>query len=155
MRADMPTNLARTTERLGLAMSGLACGIFVAAAVSHADNALLQSIWMTLALVAAGGAGFYAGTTIPLGNRRFMADPAVTLSPAGTFLASAAALVAVIVLVFDLGLPTGWLAVLAASWLVGTMLQVSAAASRSIAQLRRAGRTRLTVSPGRAPSTPL
>jgi len=151
----MSTNLARTTERLGLAMSGLACGIFVAAAVSHAENALLQSIWMTLSLVAAGGAGFYAGTTMPLGNRRFMVDPAGTLSPAGTFLASAAALIAVIVLVFDLGLPTGWLAVLAASWLVGTLLQVSAAAARSIAGRRRSGRARLAMPPVRAPSAPL
>jgi len=120
--------IAHVTERVGLAMAGVACGVFVAAAVSHADSALLRSIWVAMVLIVAGGAGFATGADRAWrDDRRTRIDPVYVLRPTGTFIASAAALVAVIVLVFDIQLVVSGPVVLAVGWMIGTTLQMIAA----------------------------
>jgi hypothetical protein len=99
---------AHVLERIGLALAGAACGLFVAAHVGRANIELIGSATTVLAIMLYGAAGFYLGIDLPpappdhrmhlplrhgLGSR---ADAVELLSAAGTFLAAVAAIVSVI-----------------------------------------------------------
>jgi hypothetical protein len=127
MAGDL-NHLAHTTERIGLAMAGLACGVFVAASVSHANLAAMQSLWTTILIIVAGGIGFFAGVELPPDrDGRFGIGFVCMLCGVGTVLAAVAALVAVGLIVFDVEAATAWLVGLFLVWMTGTILQIAAA----------------------------
>src|SRR5258708_28972121 len=96
---------AHVFERIGLALAGGSCGLFVAADVARVDVGLLSSPLAILAIMLYGAAGFYLGIDLPpappdhrlplplKGNLGSRADAVELLSAAGTFLAAVAAVV--------------------------------------------------------------
>src|SRR5258708_30819122 len=56
---------AHIIERIGLALAGGSCGLFVAAHVARADVDLLGSAFAILAMMLYGAAGFYLGVDLP------------------------------------------------------------------------------------------
>src|SRR5258708_32823297 len=87
---------AHVFERIGLALAGGSCGLFVAADVARVDAGILSSPLAILAIMLYGAAGFYLGIDLPaappdhrpplplkrnLGSR---ADVVELLSAAGT-----------------------------------------------------------------------
>src|SRR6202051_3519633 len=104
---------AHVLERIGLALTGASCGLFVAAHVGRANIGLIGSAATALPVMVYGSAGFYLGIYLPppppdhrmllplrhgLGSR---ADAVDLLSAAGTFLAAVAAMVSVSSIVLD------------------------------------------------------
>jgi hypothetical protein len=129
---------AHVLERTGLALTGAACGLFVAAHVGRADIDLIGSAGVVLAMMLYGAAGFYLGIDLPrvppdhhmhlplrhgLGTK---ADAVMLLSAAGTFLASVAAFVSVSSIVLDETAHAGTAILISASWAVGTTMQIAA-----------------------------
>src|SRR5579872_7098615 len=96
---------AHILERIGLALTGGSCGLFVAAYIGRADIDLIDSMAAIFAIMVYGAAGFYLGIDLPhpppdhemhlplrhgLGTR---ADVVELLSAAGTFLTAIAVVV--------------------------------------------------------------
>jgi FtsH-binding integral membrane protein len=117
-------SIAHVIERLGLALVGVACGLFVAAHLSQSRDEILGSLWV-LALMTAGGAlGFYFGIDIPphsVAAGRF--DPPELAGAIGTFLAAIAALTSVYMLVGDGRGGIAFTTLNAACWLLGVTMQ--------------------------------
>ena len=124
-------------ERIGLALTGASCGLFVAAHVARADIDLLGSVAGVLAMMLYGAAGFYLGIDLPpppphpvelplrcmLASR---ADAVELLSAAGTFLAATAAVVSVSAIILDeAGSATGTF-LIGCSWAIGATMQIGA-----------------------------
>ena len=93
---------AHFLERIGLALAGASCGLFVAAHVGRASFEILGSTTAVLAMTFYGAIGFYLGIDIPP-HTSFAGrtDPAELFSAIGTFLASTSAFVAVYSIVVD------------------------------------------------------
>lgn len=135
---SMIARSAHVLERIGLALTGASCGLFVAAHVGRADIDLIGSAAAVFAMMIYGAVGFYLGIDLPcappdhdmhlplrhgLGTK---ADAVELLSAAGTFLAAIAAVISVSSIVLDeTALPFSavliWLA-----WAVGATLQIAA-----------------------------
>lgn len=129
---------AHVLERIGLALTGGSCGVFVAAHIARADIDLIGSTAAVFAVMIYGAAGFYLGIDLPhlppdhqmhlplrhgLGTK---ADAVELLSAAGTFLAAVAAVISVSSIILDeIAHPVSavliWLA-----WAVGATLQIAA-----------------------------
>src|SRR5260370_3660498 len=56
---------AHVFERIGLALAGGSCGLFVAADVARVDAGILRSPLAILAIMLYGAAGFYLGIHLP------------------------------------------------------------------------------------------
>jgi hypothetical protein len=127
---------AHVLERTGLALTGAACGLFVAGYVLRADISLIGSEAAVLAMLLYGAAGFYLGIDLPqippdhhmhlplrhgLGTK---ADAVMLLSAAGTFLASVAAFVSVSSIVLDE--PSRAIILISMSWAIGATMQIAA-----------------------------
>lgn len=143
---------AHVIERIGLAMAGASCGLFVAAHVASTRIDELSSVALVFAFMILGAVGFYLGIDVPphrSGKASIAraanassghpppADPVELLSSAGTFLAASAALVSVYIIVFDSAPAMEWTLALAFCWLFGAMLQIAAGIS---ARIQRAPR---------------
>ncbi len=129
---------AHVLERIGLALTGGSCGLFVAAHVSRADIDLIGSTAGVFAMMLYGAAGFYLGIDLPhlppdhkmhlplrhgLGTR---ADAVELLSAAGTFLAAVAAVIAVSSIILDdIARPASAL-LISLAWALGATLQIAA-----------------------------
>ena len=117
-------------ERMGLAMAGGLCGLFVAAPMAKADIDMLSSVALVFGMVVYGGVGFYLGIdmpTVPPGSRvDAAANVAEMLGAIGTFVAAATALVSVYVLIFDEMPPAIWSITFGVMWLSGVSMQVIA-----------------------------
>jgi hypothetical protein len=129
---------AHVLERLGLALTGGSCGLFVAAYVARADINLIGSIAGVFAVMIYGAAGFYLGIDLPhlppdhkmhlplrhgLGSK---ADAVELLSAAGTFLASVAVVISVSSIILDeIARPASALLIFLA-WAIGATLQIAA-----------------------------
>jgi hypothetical protein len=129
---------AHVLERIGLALTGGSCGLFVAAHVGSADIELIGSAASVLAMMLYGAAGFYLGIDLPpapsdhrmhqplrrgFGSR---ADAVELLSAAGIFLAAVAAVVSVSSIVLD-ETPRPSAAVLTGfGWAIGATMQIAA-----------------------------
>ena len=117
---------AHVFERVGLAMAGAACGLFVGAYVGSAISALTtQGFLMVMMLL--GFVGFYLGIDtpqLPFDEAHSAIDAADFLSAAGTLCATLTALasVAVIVLRLDPHMAWTWLALL--GWIAGVAMQI-------------------------------
>jgi hypothetical protein len=125
-------------ERIGLALTGGSCGLFVAAHVGRADFELIGSTASVFAMMIYGAAGFYLGIDLPhpppdhemhlplrhgLGTK---ADTVELLSAAGTFLTAVAAVISVFSIILDeTAYPTSAL-LICLVWAVGATLQIAA-----------------------------
>src|SRR6266446_9048978 len=130
--------VASVIERIGLAMAGALCGLFLAALMLRANIDLFDSVSLSSAMTLFGLVGFYLGIdTPPAPSRAFRVDvPNARVGPkielvevfvaAGTFLATAAALVSVYVVVFDEDLPVIWTVIVGCWWLLGVAMQIVA-----------------------------
>ncbi|MDH6259987.1 hypothetical protein [Bradyrhizobium sp. BR13661] len=121
---------AHVLERVGLAMAGAACGLFVGAYVGSAFPALTTQGFLLLMMLL-GSIGFYLGIDtpqLPFDDAHSLIDAAELLSSAGTFFATLAAFasVAVIVLRLEPHAALTWLVF--AGWIGGVAMQIVAGA---------------------------
>lgn len=135
---------AHILERIGLAMAGAACGLFVGAHVGSSIAALTSQGFLVL-MVVGGAIGFYLGIdTPPLPFHEPGAEPsragsdgkidaAEFLSALGTFLATLTAFISVVVIVFRETPHVFWTIMVLLGWLVGVTMQIFAGA---IARIR-------------------
>jgi lysylphosphatidylglycerol synthetase-like protein (DUF2156 family) len=129
---------AQVMERIGLAIMGALCGLFVAAFVARANIAEINSLGVLLSVIMYGSVGFYLGTNIPsassaASHRTFShtassrrTNPIALASATGTFLAAVAALVSVYMIVFDEIPPVIWDVGIGCGWMLGVLLQLAA-----------------------------
>ena len=121
---------AHVLERIGLAMAGAACGLFVGAYVGSAIASLTTQGFLLLMMLL-GAVGFYLGIDtpqVPFDEAHSQIDAAELLSSAGTLCATLAALasVAVIVLRLEADEALSWLVLL--GWIAGVAMQIVAGA---------------------------
>jgi hypothetical protein len=136
--APVISRVAHVIERIGLAMAGALCGLFVAALMLRANIDLFDSVDLASAMMIFGLIAFYLGIDTPPtpshASRFEILDarlgPNVELVEmfvaAGTFLATAAAFASVYVVVFDEDLPVIWTVVVGCWWLFGVAMQIVA-----------------------------
>jgi hypothetical protein len=130
---------AHVLERIGLAMAGAACGLFVAVHVGS-SIALLTSQGFLVVMMTGGAIGFYLGIdTPPLafqqpngeasnGGSVGTIDTAEFLSAVGTFLSTLTAFVSVGVIVLRVDPRIVWTIIIMLGWVVGLMMQIVAGA---------------------------
>jgi hypothetical protein len=129
---------AHALERIGLALTGGSCGLFVAAHVGRTDIDLLGSAAPVFAMMFYGAAGFYLGIDLPhpppdhdmhlplrhgLGTK---ADAVELLSAAGTFLAAVAAVISVASIVLDETPHPASALLIFLAWVIGATMQIAA-----------------------------
>ncbi len=120
------SKLAHVLERLGLALIGASCGLFVAG-ISSID--LIGSAQVVLAMMLYGAAGFYLGIDLPQappGHSGTSADRLELLTAAGTFLTAVATVVSIsnIVLGETVGARTA--GIICLSWVISATMQIAA-----------------------------
>src|SRR3954468_15160294 len=128
---------AHVLERIGLALTGGSCGLFVAAHMARADIGLIGSAVAVMAMMLYGAAGFYLGIDLPpappdhrmheplrhgLGSR---ADVVELLSAAGTFLTAVAAVVSVSSIVLDDTPHAATALLIGFGWAIGASMQIA------------------------------
>jgi hypothetical protein len=130
---------AHVLERIGLALAGAACGLFVAAHVGSSIAALTSKGFLGVMLIG-GAIGFYLGIdTPPLAFHGPNGDPSKGglggkidttdfLSAAGTFLTTLTAFVSVGVIVLHDNPRIFWTVAIMLGWVVGLMMQIIAGA---------------------------
>jgi hypothetical protein len=133
--ARYQNGFAQVVERVGLAIMGALCGLFVAAMVARADIEDINSLGALFSAVLYGSLGFYLGTNIPslppstnfsnagLGPNT---NPIALASATGTFVAAVAALVSVYMIIFDETPPAIWNIGIGIGWALGVLLQLAA-----------------------------
>jgi len=119
---------AHVFERVGLAMAGAACGLFVGAYVGSSIAPLTTQGFLLLMMLL-GFVGFYLGIDtpqLPFDDAHSDIDAAEFLSAAGTLCATLTALasVGVIVLRLEPHLAWTWLALF--GWIAGVAMQIVA-----------------------------
>jgi hypothetical protein len=119
---------AHVFERVGLAMAGAACGLFVGAYVGSSIAPLTTQGFLLLMMLL-GFVGFYLGIDtpqLPFDDAHSAIDAAEFLSAAGTLCATLTALasVGVIVLRLEPHLVWTWLALF--GWIAGVAMQIVA-----------------------------
>ena len=131
---------AHVLERVGLAMAGAACGLFVGILVGTSVAALTSEGFLLLMMIG-GAVGFYLGIdTPPLPFHAINAevkekiDSAEFLSAMGTFLAAFAAFASVGMIVLRHDPHAASTTMIMAGWVVGVAMQIIAGA---IGRLRR------------------
>jgi hypothetical protein len=127
---------AQIMERIGFAIMGALCGLFVAAFVAKANIEQINSLGVLFSVVLYGTIGFYLGadiTSLPcsasvqaFSGAGARANPITLASATGTFLATVAALVSVYMIVFDEALPVIWNVGIGFGWMLGVLLQLAA-----------------------------
>jgi hypothetical protein len=130
---------AHVLERIGLALAGAACGLFVAAHVGSSIAALTTKGFLVVMMIG-GAIGFYLGIDTPplafhgpsrdpsKGGPGGKIDTAEFLSAVGTFLATLTAFVSVGVIAFHAHPRIFWTVVIMLGWVVGLMMQIVAGA---------------------------
>jgi hypothetical protein len=130
---------AHVLERIGLAMAGAACGLFVAAHVGSSVAAFASQVFLVVMMIG-GAIGFYLGIDTPplafhgpdgepaKGVSGEKIDTAEFLSAVGTFLATLTAFVSIGVIVFRGNPHIFWTTILMLGWMVGLMMQIIAGA---------------------------
>jgi len=130
---------AHVLERIGLAMAGAACGLFVATHVGSSIAALTSEGFLVIMMIG-GAIGFYLGIDTPplafhgpnsepsRGGSGGKIDTAEFLSAVGTFLATLTAFVSVGVIVLRENPRIFWTIIIMLGWVVGLMMQIVAGA---------------------------
>jgi hypothetical protein len=128
---------AHVLERIGLAMAGAACGLFVSAHVGSSIEALTSQGFLLIMMIA-GAVAFYLGIDAPrIAFHRDDADgigAAEFLSAFGTFLATLTAFVSVAIIILREEPHIAWTLLIMLGWTVGIVMQIVAGA---IARTRR------------------
>ena len=135
---DRIRTFAHTLERSGLALAGAACGMFVGAYVGSSIEALTTQGFL-LAMMLSGVAGFYLGIDTPQlafhpldaaahEGRSATIDAPEFLTALGTFLATLAAFVSVVVIVLRESPATAWTVMVLLAWIAGVAMQIVAGA---------------------------
>jgi hypothetical protein len=128
---------AHVLERLGLAMAGAACGLFVAAHVGSSVSALTSQGFLLIMMIA-GAIGFYLGIDTPQlplhDNDDPKIDAAEFLSAVGTFLATLTAFFSVGIIILREEPQIGWTWLIMTGWVAGISMQIVAGAK---ARMRR------------------
>ena len=149
-KAPAPTRydlngFAQVTERIGLAIMGALCGLFVAAMVAKADFEEINSLGALFSAMLYGSLGFYLGTNIPSlssnGTSFNIGSGPKTIALAsaiGTFVAAFAALLSVYMIIFDETPPVMWNVGIGSAWALGVLLQLAAGTAARIGQHRSA-----------------
>ena len=133
------SRMAHVVERVGLAIAGVVCGLFVAAGMIRAHAATFDTVGFVMMMCLIGMAGFYLGIDMP--RRRVHTElmmgvnPIEWLSASGTLLAAMAALISVTMIILDETAQLTLTMVVGGGWLFGATLQVAAGA---LARLRAA-----------------
>jgi hypothetical protein len=137
---------AQVIERIGLAIMGALCGLFVAAFVARANIEAINSLGVLFSAVLYGSIGFYLGTNNPplspgASGRTFSGtvsrpgtNPIALVSAIGTFLAAVAALVSVYMIIFDETPPLIWNIGIGFGWMLGVLLQLAAGTAARLGQ---------------------
>jgi hypothetical protein len=137
---------AQVIERIGLAIMGALCGLFVAAFVARANIEAINSLGVLFSAVLYGSIGFYLGTNNPplssgASGRTFSGtvsrpgtNPIALVSAIGTFLAAVAALVSVYMIIFDETPPLIWNIGNGFGWMLGVLLQLAAGTAARLGQ---------------------
>ena len=130
---------AHVLERIGLAMAGAACGLFVAIHVGSSIAALTSQGFLVVMMIG-GAIGFYLGIDTPplafkesngqpsRGGSGGKIDTAEFLSAVGTFIATLTAFVSVGVIVLRESPHVFWTITIMVGWVVGLMMQIIAGA---------------------------
>lgn len=139
------SRMAHVVERVGLAIAGVVCGLFVAAGVIRTHVATFDTAGFVMVMCLIGMAGFYLGIDIPRrrihavsgGHAEWMmgVNPIEWLSASGTLLAAMAALISVTMIILDETAQLTLTMIVGGGWLFGAILQVTAGA---LARLRAA-----------------
>ena len=151
-RAEAPTptryhfnGFAQVMERIGLAIMGALCGLFVAAMVAKADIEEINSLGALFSAVLYGSLGFYVGTNIPslssshtFSNTGSGPKTIALASAIGTFVAAVAALVSVYMIIFDETPPVIWNVGIGSGWALGVLLQLAAVTVARLGQFSSA-----------------
>jgi hypothetical protein len=132
---------AGVMERIGLAIMGALCGLFVAAFVARADIGGINSLGALFSAILYGSSGFYFGIGAP--HRRFSGtasgpNPIALAGAIGTFVAAAAALVSVYMIIFDETPPVVWDGGSGLGWVLRVLLQLGAGTAKRLRQFTRA-----------------
>jgi hypothetical protein len=130
MRSRIRTS-AHFLERIGLAMAGAACGLFVAAHVGSRISYLTTQGFL-LVMMIVGAIGFYLGIdTPPLpfdNNGRTEIDATEFLSAVGTFLATGTAFFSVAIIILREEPNIAWTVLIGLGWAAGVIMQIVAGA---------------------------
>ena len=147
---DRLNGFAQVMERIGLAIMGALCGLFVAALVAKANIEEINSLGVLFSVIMCGSIGFYVGTNIPslssgASHRTFShaassrrTTPIALASATGTFLAAVAALVSVYMIIFDETPPIVWNVGIGFGWMLGVLLQLAAGTAARLGQYNSA-----------------
>jgi hypothetical protein len=120
--------LAHVLERIGLAMAGASCGLFVSAHVGSSISALTSQGFLLIMMIF-GAIGFYLGIDTPQlafhsEDGDVSVDAAEFLSAVGTFLATLTAFVSVGIIILRTDPDIGWTALIMIGWVVGISMQI-------------------------------
>ncbi len=123
---------AHVLERIGLAMAGAACGLFVSAHVGSAIGALTSQGFL-LVMMIIGAIGFYLGIDTPelafhSENGDVSVDAAELLSSVGTFLATLTAFLSVGIIILRQDPDIAWTWLIMFGWVLGISMQIVAGA---------------------------
>ncbi len=116
---------AHVIERLGLAMAGAACGLFVSAHVGSSISALTSQGFL-LVMMIVGAIAFYLGIdTPPMPDEEHAGiDTAEFCSALGTFLATLTAFFSVGIIILREEPDITWTWLIFAAWTVGVVMQI-------------------------------
>lgn len=128
--------LAHVLERLGLAMAGAACGLFVSAHVGTSISYLTSQAFLLLMMIA-GAVAFYLGIDTPPmpfhpEEDRTKIDSAELLTALGTFFATLTAFCAVGIIILREEPHIFWTYLIGIGWTVGVVMQIVAGAKASM-----------------------
>jgi hypothetical protein len=122
---------AHLFERIGLAMAGAACGLFVSAHVGSSIGALTSQAFL-LAMMIVGAIAFYLGIDTPQlpfhGDDDPRIDAAEFLSALGTFLATLTAFISVGIIILREEPRIAWTWLIFIGWVFGIAMQIVAGA---------------------------
>jgi hypothetical protein len=119
---------AHVLERLGLAMAGAACGLFVSAHVGSSISFLTSQAFLLIMMVA-GAFAFYLGIDTPQmpfhpEEDRSSIDAAEFCSAFGTFLATLTAFVSVGIIILRGEPHIAWTLLIGLAWTLGIAMQI-------------------------------
>jgi len=123
---------AHVLERIGLAMAGAACGLFVSAHVGSTIGALTSQGFLVVMMIV-GAIGFYLGIDTPqlafhTEDGDVSVDAAEFLSSVGTFLATLTAFASVGIIILRQEPDIAWTWLIMVGWVLGISMQIVAGA---------------------------
>jgi len=123
---------AHVLERIGLAMAGASCGLFVSAHVGSSIGALTSQGFLLIMMIV-GAIAFYLGIDTPelafhSETGDVSVDAAELLSSVGTFLATLTAFISVGVIILRQEPQVVWTWLILVGWVLGISMQTVAGA---------------------------